>query len=67
MMEHQIESEISNKNNKEDDEKSIQEDRLRSSSSVSSISDIESAITDFSCEDSSQIDRNENGKLTILI
>ncbi|KMS97798.1 hypothetical protein BVRB_5g123600 [Beta vulgaris subsp. vulgaris] len=65
MMEHQIESEISDKNNKEDDEKSIQEDRLRSSSSVSSISDIESAITDFSCEDSSQIDRNENGSLSI--
>lgn len=60
-MEHQNESEIGVESVKDEDENSNSEDRRRSSS-ISSVSDIESAITDFSLDDSTQLDRNDHGK-----
>ena len=62
-MEHQNESELVGESVQDKDENSNSEDRRRSSS-ISSVSDIESAITDFSLDDSTQLDRNDHGKFT---
>ncbi|XP_057519873.1 uncharacterized protein LOC130800394 [Amaranthus tricolor] len=61
-MEHQNESELVGESVQDKDENSNSEDRRRSSS-ISSVSDIESAITDFSLDDSTQLDRNDHGSL----
>uniref|UniRef100_A0A803L9J7 Uncharacterized protein n=1 Tax=Chenopodium quinoa TaxID=63459 RepID=A0A803L9J7_CHEQI len=63
-MEHQHGSEISDENIKGDDKHSTTEERI-STSSVSSASDIKSAMTDFSFDDTFHIDKLGKGSFAV--